>query len=85
MKVCNSSSEDICRDGSKSWIYIMVNLTQMLIFRKSDIIVEQMFASPEQWNIFLNVYFLFPFIWIVEKLKLLQCTSIFGEMYKILP
>lgn len=45
MKVCNSSSEDICRAGSKFWIYIIVNLTQMLIFRKSDITVEQIFAS----------------------------------------
>lgn len=44
MKVYNSSSEDILTAGSKSRIYIfMVNLTQMLILRKSDIIAEQFF------------------------------------------
>ena len=47
MKVFNSSSEDICKAGSKFRIYIIVNLTQMLIFRKSDITVEQIFASPK--------------------------------------
>lgn len=45
MKVYNSSSEDILTAGSKSRIYIfMVNLTQMLILRKSDIIAEQFFC-----------------------------------------
>lgn len=62
MKVYNSSSEDILRAGSKSWIYIfMVNITQMLIFRKSDIIAEQFFCWSWAMEYILKrlVYFSF--------------------------